>query len=158
MTSALPVSSNPQRPARISPGAWLGLLGGGQLGRMFTMAAQSMGYQVCVLDPSDHSPAGIVANQHIRADYTDLRALEALAALCQGVTTEFENVPAQALGYLATRCRVAPDERAVTVAQDRILEKAFVRRCGLDTAPYLEVRSARDLADAPHELFPAILK
>ena len=62
----------------IKPGAWLGLLGGGQLGRMFTMAAQSLGYRVCVLDPSDHSPAGTVADRHIRADYADADALLSL--------------------------------------------------------------------------------
>ena len=142
----------------IPPGAWLGLLGGGQLGRMFTMAAQSLGYPVCVLDPSDNSPAGAVADRHIRAEYADARALEALASLCRGVTTEFENVPAQALEYLATRCRVTPGAHAVGVAQDRLREKAFVRRCGIDTTPYAEVQAAQDVAAAPADLFPGILK
>jgi 5-(carboxyamino)imidazole ribonucleotide synthase len=142
----------------IRPGSWLGLLGGGQLGRMFTMAAQSMGYHVCVLDPGDHSPAGSVADRQIRADYADARALEALASLCQGVTTEFENVPAGAMAYLASRCRVTPSAEAVSVAQDRLKEKAFVRASGIDTAPYLEVFDAAALAAAPAELFPGILK
>jgi 5-(carboxyamino)imidazole ribonucleotide synthase len=142
----------------IKPGAWLGLLGGGQLGRMFTMAAQSLGYRVCVLDPSDHSPAGAVADRHIQADYADARALEALATLCQGVTTEFENVPAESLAYLASRCRVTPAAAAVSVAQDRMAEKAFVRKAGIATAPYAEIRSAADLDAAPDVLFPGILK
>jgi 5-(carboxyamino)imidazole ribonucleotide synthase len=142
----------------ITPGSWLGLLGGGQLGRMFTMAAQSMGYRVCVLDPSDHSPAGSVADRHIRADYDDVRALEALASLCRGVTTEFENVPAQSLAFLASRCRVSPDAAAVSIAQDRIAEKAFVRRAGIETAPYAEIRSVADLDAAPESLLPGILK
>ncbi len=142
----------------IQPGTWLGLLGGGQLGRMFTMAAQSMGYRVAVLDPGDHSPAGSVADRHIRADYLDARGLEALAGLCQGVTTEFENVPARALEYLASHCRVSPDAAAVSIAQDRIREKAFVRSCGIDTAPFAPIMVADDIDTAPATLFPGILK
>ncbi len=142
----------------VQPGAWLGLLGGGQLGRMFTMAAQSMGYRVAVLDPSDHSPAGSTADRHIRADYLDARGLEALAGLCQGVTTEFENVPARALEYLASHCRVSPDAAAVSIAQDRIREKAFVRSCGIDTAPFAPIMAAGDIGAAPQTLFPGILK
>jgi 5-(carboxyamino)imidazole ribonucleotide synthase len=142
----------------VQPGAWLGLLGGGQLGRMFTMAAQSMGYRVAVLDPSDHSPAGSTADQHIRADYLDARGLEALAGLCQGVTTEFENVPAQALEYLASHCRVSPAAAAVSIAQDRIREKAFVHRCGLGTAPFAAIMAADDIESVPETLFPGILK
>ena len=90
----------------IAPGAWLGLLGGGQLGRMFCMAAQSMGYKVAVLDPGTESPAGTVADLHIRRDYLDAQGLEELARLCKGVTTEFENVPAKALEFLAGHCLV----------------------------------------------------
>src|SRR5579871_2363856 len=143
----------------ISPGAWLGLLGGGQLGRMFTMAAQSMGYQVCVLDPSRNAPAGMVANRQIYADYADRGALEELASLCRGVTTEFENVPADALAWLAARCRVSPDAHAVSIAQDRMAEKAFMRdRCGLQTAPYAEIRTAQDIDAAEDTLFPGVLK
>ncbi|MFN0301934.1 MAG: 5-(carboxyamino)imidazole ribonucleotide synthase [Burkholderiales bacterium] len=142
----------------VQPGAWLGLLGGGQLGRMFTMAAQSMGYRVAVLDPSDHSPAGSTADRHIRADYLDARGLEALAGLCQGVTTEFENVPARALEYLASHCRVSPDAAAVSIAQDRIREKAFVRSCGIDTAPFAAIMAIDDIDRASETLFPGILK
>ncbi len=81
----------------ILPGATLGMLGGGQLGRMFTTAAQTMGYKVVVLDPDTNSPAGIIADQHICAKYTDNDALNQLAALCDAVTTEFENIPATTL-------------------------------------------------------------
>ena len=81
----------------IPPGAWVGLLGGGQLGRMFCMAAQSLGYKVVVLDPASDSPAGSVADRHIRADYLDPQGLAELAALAAAATTEFENVPASAL-------------------------------------------------------------
>ena len=120
-----------RQPAVIAPGAWLGLLGGGQLGRMFAMAAQSMGYRVAVVDPGGDSPAGSVADRHIRADYLDPSALAELATLASAVTTEFENVPAQALEFLARRCRVSPDAASVAIAQDRISEKTFLSGHGL---------------------------
>jgi 5-(carboxyamino)imidazole ribonucleotide synthase len=142
----------------LPPGAWLGLLGGGQLGRMFCMAAQSMGYRVCVLDPGDASPAGSVADRHLRADYEDEQALGELAALCRAATTEFENVPARSLEFLASHCRVSPAAACVAIAQDRIAEKGFVSGCGLKTAPYVPVVSRSDLEQAPPTLFPGILK
>jgi 5-(carboxyamino)imidazole ribonucleotide synthase len=142
----------------IPPGSWLGLLGGGQLGRMFTMAAQSMGYRVCVLDPGGDSPAGDVADRHIRTDYLDQLGLFELASLCKGVTTEFENVPARALEFLASHARVTPSASAVAIAQDRIREKDFLRRTGVDTAPYAVVLAEGDLDAAPAALFPGILK
>ena len=140
------------------PGSWLGLLGGGQLGRMFCMAAQSLGYKVCVLDPGEDSPAGAVADRHLRADYEDPVALEELARLCHSATTEFENVPAGALDFLAEHCVVSPAGASVAIAQDRIVEKAFVRDCGIEVAPYAEVRSAADLRSADASLYPGILK
>jgi 5-(carboxyamino)imidazole ribonucleotide synthase len=142
----------------IPPGAWLGLLGGGQLGRMFCMAAQSMGYRVAVLDPGAESPAGTVADLHIRRDYLDSQGLEELARLCKGVTTEFENVPAKALEFLAGHCLVSPMAASVAIAQDRIREKQFIESTGIAVAPHLVVRNGSDL-DAPDAaLFPAILK
>ena len=110
----------------IMPGAMLGLLGGGQLGRMFAMAAQSMGYRVTVLDPANGSPAGNVADRHLRADYLDSDALRELGSTCAGVTTEFENVPAESLRILAEHCVVSPPAGSVAIAQDRILEKQFL--------------------------------
>src|SRR3979409_2080275 len=98
----------PRTFAPIAPGAWLGLLGGGQLGRMFCMAAQSMGYRVAVLDPGREGPAATVADHHVCADYAAHGGLAALAARVQAATTEFENVPAESLAYLATRVQVAP--------------------------------------------------
>jgi 5-(carboxyamino)imidazole ribonucleotide synthase len=142
----------------IAPGAWLGLLGGGQLGRMFTMAAQSMGYRVAVVDPGDHSPAGSVADRHIRADYLDQAALDRLAADCAAVTTEFENVPARALEFLAAHCRVSPHAAAVEIAQDRVGEKRFVESCGIAVAPFAAVTRAADIDRADPALFPGILK
>ena len=100
----------------IPPGSWLGLLGGGQLGRMFCMAAQSLGYKVCVLDPGRDSPAGAVADDHIAAEYLDEAALMEIGRRCRAATTEFENVPAAALKFLAQHCSVSPDAASVAIA------------------------------------------
>ena len=142
----------------IAPGEWLGLLGGGQLGRMFCMAAQSLGFRVCVLDPGDHSPAGAVADDHIRADYLDEAALEEIARRCRAVTTEFENVPAAAMQKLAAHCIVRPAAASVAVAQDRIHEKRFMVDHGIAVGPHAVVRRIDDLEAAPLDLFPGILK
>ena len=143
----------------IGPGAWLGLLGGGQLGRMFTMAAQSMGYKVLVLDPGSNSPAGTVADGHLQADYTDAKALAEIASRCAAATTEFENVPAESLQRLSEKCVVSPAASSVAVAQDRIREKLFLRDQGFATAPFAVIRSETDLT-APEidSLLPGVLK
>jgi 5-(carboxyamino)imidazole ribonucleotide synthase len=143
----------------IRPGATLGVLGGGQLGRMFTTRAQSMGYRVVVLDPDPSSPAGAVADRHIRASYDDTAALDELAATASAVTTEFENVPAASLRRLAERCLTAPPVEALATAQDRITEKAFLRDRGFATAPFGVVRTAGDIPGAVAAAgFPALLK
>lgn len=142
----------------IAPGEWLGLLGGGQLGRMFCHAAQSMGYRVAVLDPGKEGPAASVADMHICANYEDQGALLKLAQHCRAVTTEFENVPARSLEALSVHCRVAPGAGAVRIVQDRIEEKAFITSQGVAVAPHVPVRSAEDLSKAPATLFPGILK
>ena len=142
----------------IAPGDWLGLVGGGQLGRMFCHAAQSLGYKVAVLDPAADGPAAMVADRHIQAGYDDPAGLALLADTCRAVTTEFENVPAQSLRTLAARCRVSPAADAVAVVQDRIAEKAFIAGLGIDVAPHAPVHQAADIADAPAALFPGILK
>jgi len=132
----------------ILPGATLGVLGGGQLGRMFTMRAREMGYGVIVLEPDAGSPAGAVADRHLQAPYDDAAALETLAAECAAVTVEFENVPAGALHRLAARLPVRPSAEAVAVAQDRIREKSFLRDYGFVTAPFAPVAHAGDLEGA----------
>lgn len=143
----------------ILPGATVGVLGGGQLGRMFVLRARTMGYRTIVLDPDPGSPAGAAADRHLRAAYTDSTALERLAAECAAVTTEFENVPAEALERLARSCRVRPPVGAVAVTQDRIGEKQFLERAGFPTAPFRPVRDQRELAAAMREVkFPALLK
>jgi len=142
----------------IAPGDWLGLLGGGQLGRMFCHAAQSLGYKVAVLDPAVDGPAAMVADKHIHAAYDDEQGLAELASLCRAVTTEFENVPAQSLRGLAAHCRVSPAADAVAVVQDRIAEKAFIAGQGIAVAPHAAVRARADLEQADEALFPGILK
>ncbi len=144
----------------IVPPATLGVLGGGQLGRMFAQAAQEMGYAVWVLDPDPSSPAGQLANRHLCAAYDDAVALEELAANCAAITTEFENVPADVLRRLGERVPVAPSGEAVAIAQDRIVEKEFLQKGGVAVAPYAVIRTADELvsAQARSELFPAILK
>lgn len=143
----------------ILPGATLGMLGGGQLGRMFTLRARTMGYRVVVLDPDPESPAGGVADRHLEAPYDDDRSLTALAAECAAITTEFENIPAATLERLERETIVRPGARAVAIAQDRIAEKTFLRQAGFATAPFVAVRNQADLAAAATAIAcPALLK
>jgi 5-(carboxyamino)imidazole ribonucleotide synthase len=126
---------------------------------MFTLQARTMGYGVVVLDPDPLSPAGAVANHHIRAAYDDERALSELSATCAAVTTEFENVPAATLEYLARSAMVRPPVAAVAVTQDRIAEKSFLRNNGFATAPFRPVRNQSELLDALGSIrLPALLK
>ncbi len=143
----------------ILPGATIGLLGGGQLGRMFTARARTMGYRVWVLDPDPASPAGHLADRHLRAAYTDHDALHTLAHGCQVVTTEFENVPAATMEALASQVRVWPPPAAVAIAQDRSREKEFLRLHGLHTTLHAAVRVGEDIPTAWHQVGgPALLK
>ena len=149
---------SPQLNRLIAPGAWLGMLGGGQLGRMWVHAAQSLGYPCIVLDPDPGSPAGQAAERHLQADYLDPQALTTLGQTCAAVSTEFENVPAQALAQLARLTRVTPQAHAVSIAQDRALEKAHFQSCGVPVAPHRVLTQAADLDTVPAALLPGILK
>ncbi|HEY9033198.1 MAG TPA: 5-(carboxyamino)imidazole ribonucleotide synthase [Pseudomonadales bacterium] len=141
------------------PGARLGVLGGGQLGRMFCVAARTMGYKTLVLDPDAVSPAGRIADEHLCAGYDDRQALDRMLAACDAITTEFENVPADTLRYLAQRKPVFPSAESVEIAQNRIREKNFAQQAGIDTAPFAAVRTAADLPVAVAAVgLPAILK
>ncbi|WP_296591742.1 5-(carboxyamino)imidazole ribonucleotide synthase [Methylophaga sp.] len=143
----------------ILPGATLGMLGGGQLGRMFTTAAQTMGYKVIVLDPDKNSPAGIIADQHICAAYTDETALTELAQHCAAITTEFENIPASTLAFLEKRTVVHPSSSALASTQNRNTEKNFIHAQGIATVPFVRITSRDDFADISTQIkFPAILK
>jgi 5-(carboxyamino)imidazole ribonucleotide synthase len=136
----------------------LGVMGGGQLGRMFVQAAQAMGYYTVVLDPDVISPAGLVSHYHIQAGYLDEQGLAQLMQRCAAITTEFENVPAPALMTLGSARPVAPSAEAVGIAQDRVKEKAHFVRCGVPCAPYAVIDSAAQLDAVPDDLFPGILK
>ncbi|MDD3355147.1 5-(carboxyamino)imidazole ribonucleotide synthase [Zoogloea sp.] len=142
----------------ILPPATLGMLGGGQLGRFFVAAAHEMGYKVWVLDPDPHSPAGLIADRHLQAAYEDFEALDMLAEGCAAVTTEFENVPAATLEYLAKFIPVRPGAAAVAVCQNRIAEKTFLRDNGLPHGAFAVIQSDADIAAADAGLYPAILK
>jgi 5-(carboxyamino)imidazole ribonucleotide synthase len=142
----------------ILPGSTLGMLGGGQLGRMFVTAARTMGYEVIVLDPDPHSPAGGLASEHLAKDYDDTEALDYLARHCAVVTTEFENIPAVTLAYLAKSVSVHPSAATLHIAQHRKLEKEFFRQLGLNTADFLAFESEADLHNARDFTYPAILK
>jgi len=138
----------------------LGILGGGQLGRFFTMAAQNMGYSVVVFDPDEKSPAGKIADKHICKPYTDVNALNELRAYCSAVTTEFENVPAETLQHLEKDIIVRPSSKAISIAQNRIKEKDFLKECGIPVGTYVVIDSIESInnLDPKILLFPGILK
>jgi len=136
----------------------LGVMGGGQLGRMFVQAAQAMGYFTAVLDPDPASPAGLVSHYHIQTDYLDEQGLAQLIQRCSAITTEFENVPAPALRTLGAHRTVAPGADAVAIAQDRTREKAHFVGCGVPCAPYAVLETAAQLAAVSDDLLPGIVK
>lgn len=142
----------------IGPGATLGVMGGGQLGRMFVHAAQQMGYFTAVLDADPTSPAGLVAHYHVQTDYLDEQGLAQLMQRCAAITTEFENVPASALVTLGAHRQVAPGSQAVAICQDRAAEKAHFVRSGVPCAPHWLIATGQDLASVGDHLLPGILK
>lgn len=142
----------------ILPPAMLGILGGGQLGRMFVTAAKRMGYRVTVLDPDANAPAADFADVHLCAAFDDAEALATLARSCAAVTTEFENVNADAMRLLAKTTRVSPSGDCVAIAQDRIAEKSWINKAGLPTAPYLAIESVEDIQVDLAPYLPGILK
>ncbi len=142
--------------------ATLGVMGGGQLGRMFVHAAQRLGYFTAVLDPDKDSPAGRVSHHHIATDYGFKPGLRQLSLLCDAITTEFENVPAGSLLALAANRPMAPGAAAVAIAQNRIEEKAHFTAsagvAGVTCAPYAVIESAQQLDAVAADLLPGILK
>lgn len=155
------MSQAPLLPGAIQPDGCpttLGVMGGGQLGRMFVQAAQAMGFSTAVLDPDADSPAGVIAHHHVHADYSDPAGLIRLTGLAHAITTEFENVPAAALKELAESAPVAPGAAAVSICQDRAAEKAHFTACGVPCAPYAVISSHADLDQVSASLLPGILK
>lgn len=143
----------------ILPGAAIGVLGSGQLGRMFAIAARRMGYRVHTLSPDEDTPTGQIADVEVTAAYEDLDAVCRFASNVDVVTFEFENVPAETAEACARCAPVRPNGSILHTTQQRIREKSFLTRAGLPTTPYREVRSLADLRQALAELgFPAVLK
>ena len=137
------------------------MLGGGQLGRMFTEAAQRLGYRVVVLEPKDPCPAGLLADEHLVAGYDHTEALDRLGEMCEAASYEFEAVPAQAVEYLRDRITVRPDAQPLSVAQSRLAEKRFAAEHTPTTppVPYQPVEEAAQLPAALEQVgFPCILK
>lgn len=144
----------------VLPGATLGILGGGQLGRMFALEAKRMGYRVITLEPGPDSPCGQVADEQIRADYADESALRELASKCRAITYEFENIDARAVEFLEGLGHpVHPDSRVLRVSQDRLLEKTFLRDAGLGVTAFRAIESVADLREAASGIgLPAVIK
>jgi 5-(carboxyamino)imidazole ribonucleotide synthase len=148
-----------RRVPPILPGATIGVLGGGQLGRMFAMAARRLGYRVHTLAPEDDTPTGQIADVEINAEYDDLDAVRAFASRVDVVTFEFENVPAPAAAAAEALVPVRPGGRALEVAQHRIREKTFLAALGLPVPPFAAVATEADLVDALGRIGrPAVLK
>jgi 5-(carboxyamino)imidazole ribonucleotide synthase len=142
------VSKHANLPAPLPPGSTIGILGGGQLGRMLVLAASRLGFKCHVFSDESESCAFYVADATTRASYSDKRALEKFAASCDVVTFEFENVPDATARFLSDRVPVAPNARSLAVAQDRFLEKTFVAELGIATAPFRQVLNEIDASSA----------
>ncbi len=132
----------------LAMGATIGIIGGGQLGRMFAMAAGRLGFRTIVLEPMADCPASQMCNVQITAAYDDATALKQLADASEVITYEFENIDADALETLAKQCAVYPPAKALRISQDRLVEKDFLQKAGLGTAPYFDITSETDLAAA----------
>ncbi len=139
-------------PDPVDPVDSVGIIGGGQLGRMLAMAAARLGIDVVVLDPAVDAPAAVVAGEHIVAAYDDHDALDRLAERCGVVTYEFENVPVTAVEHLAASVAVYPDARALATSQDRLVEKTFLQSIGIATAPFHRVDDQDQLDAAVADL------
>ncbi|MFG0284997.1 MAG: 5-(carboxyamino)imidazole ribonucleotide synthase [Phycisphaerales bacterium JB039] len=148
------------KPAHpILPGATLGVFGGGQLGRMFVMAAARMGYRTLVFSPEKDSPAGQVACEQITAEYEDESAIRDFAARCAAITIEFENIPARTLELASSITITRPGPDVLAIAQDRLRERAFLDRFGFPCAPHAIARSAAEAEQAVAGLgAPVVLK
>jgi 5-(carboxyamino)imidazole ribonucleotide synthase len=140
-------------------GATIGILGGGQLGRMLAVAAARLGFKTCIFEPGADCPASHVAHQHIQASYDDHVALKRFADSVDVITYEFENIPTAALDLLEAHKPIHPNRQALATSQDRLVEKTFLNDLGLATAPFADVTDLASLNAAVSEIgTPAILK
>lgn len=143
----------------IQPGATIGIMGGGQLGRMLVLAAARMGYKTHIYTPEESSPASQIATQTTVAAYDDAAALAAFAKAVDVITFEFENVPADAIAPLSAHTQIHPKVEILHLCRHRLREKEFINAQGIATAPYLAVRSAAELTEAVAALgCPSVLK
>ncbi len=143
----------------LKTGATIGILGGGQLGRMLSVAASRLGFKTCIFEPGGDCPASHVANFHYKADYSDTDALTNFANACDVITYEFENIPTDALDVIEAIRPIHPNRDALATSQDRFFEKNFLTRIGLNTAPYAAVHDSETLEKAIDQIgTPAILK
>ena len=141
----------------LQPGAIIGIIGGGQLARMLAMAAARLGFKTIVLDPEKESPAAQLCNRHIQADYHDEAALNELVRDCAVVTYEFENVPDEAMSFLARDVDVFPPPEALRISRDRLYEKQFLQDNKLATVPFIPVETSQDLLSAMEQLAGATI-
>ncbi|UQD50894.1 5-(carboxyamino)imidazole ribonucleotide synthase [Bacillus methanolicus] len=143
----------------ILPGQTIGIIGGGQLGRMMALAAKQSGFRIAVLDPIEDSPCGQVADYKIIGQYGDLESVQKLAQVCDVITYEFENINAKALEWLCENAYVPQGSNLLYITQDRIQEKAAIQAAGLEVAPYAVIRTVQDIYDNIKKLgYPAVLK
>lgn len=132
----------------VPPGGTIGIVGGGQLGRMLALAAARLGLKTCIYNDTPDAPAFQVTQHALAAPYDDLSMLTGFAEVCDAVTFEFENLPAHAIAHLAERVPVHPGAHALAITQDRLSEKTFVEKLGLKTAPFFEVSSVEQAREA----------
>lgn len=142
----------------IYPPHTIGIMGGGQLGRMLAISARQMGYSVVILEPDSNCPAKHFANTHLIAEYTDKEALLNLANLADVITTEFENVPAESIKFLTKFKPVYPKENALVISQHRLKEKIFFNSLNIKTTQYQQIKSTEDILNVDDNMYPAILK
>ena len=147
-----------QRDQPLLPPTMLGILGGGQLGRFFVIAAHEMGYKVTVLDPDPNSPAGAMADIHLCKAFDDSAALEVITNTCKAVTTEFENVSADSMEFLSKYIYVSPSAESIRIAQYRVLEKTFLKESKLPIGPFEIILEDKDIPPDTSSIYPSILK
>ena len=140
-------------------GSTIGILGGGQLGQMLSMAAARLGFKTHIFEPSENPPASNVASKFTRAEYDDYDALKQFASSVDVVTYEFENIPTAALDIIETQSEIFPNREALKISQDRLIEKEFINKLGFKTASFCEVNSIEELIHAINQIgAPSILK
>lgn len=140
-------------------GSTIGILGGGQLGQMLSMAAARLGFKTHIFEPSENPPASNVSSKFTRAEYDDYDALKQFASSVDVVTYEFENIPTAALDIIETQSEIFPNREALKISQDRLIEKEFINKLGFKTASFCEVNSLEELIQGINQIgAPSILK